>query len=484
MPTVIAMDCSASMHSWSAPNKEGNVLSKLKLASECGMQILEFFAEKMKLEHLAVLSFSSDVEKLSEFSRDYAHLKLSIAKMKVRDKSLFSQLVSYLNQFVVETWGYMEPCHIIIITDGRLSWPEDITIAPSRTLFEFPGNLHILCLESTSSLTSSGCMTCLKNILEQNSGKGSITSLLKSRLNEHEVISTMKNELEKFLNDRFKIFEINLKCGSLSSQVALYPAPVADKTGEEFDDSFQIVGFLDVADVGNPPVLSRHLLSPVADKETSQNPDETKDFAGSPAMAIVLHGSLKIENKVALVKVSPNNYGVIYSWPCSKTKSNLVLSLLPPGAESVPWLGNIRQLGPSSLLPSTGKKIETPTFPVQPRKGSKRSYAQPTVAWTRPTGLQTDIQKILRSAKKLPEKSQVFYKDLNRLRRAALAFGFHELLEGISSLLERECTLLPGTAQPEAMLQLSHAARELKASVGAGYEHNLEPLKTDFKFNR
>ena len=81
MPTVIAMDCSASMHSWYAPNKEGNVLSKLKLASECGMQILEFFAEKMKLEHLAILSFSSDVEKLSDFSRDNAQLKLSMAKV-------------------------------------------------------------------------------------------------------------------------------------------------------------------------------------------------------------------------------------------------------------------------------------------------------------------------------------------------------------------------------------------------------------------
>ena len=78
----------------------------------------------------------------------------------------------------------------------------------------------------------------------------------------------------------------------------------------------------------------------------------------------------------------------------------------------------------------------------------------------------------------------MFYKDLNRLRRAALSFGFHELLEGISLLLERECSLLPGTAHPEATLQLSHAARELKASINLGYDHSLEPLKTDFKFSR
>ena len=69
------------------------------------------------------------------------------------------------------------------------------------------------------------------------------------------------------------------------------------------------------------------------------------------------------------------------------------------------------------------------------------------------------------------------------MRRAALAFGFHDLLEGISSLLERECTLLPGTAHPEATLQLSHAAQELRASISLGYEHTLVPLKTDFKFH-
>lgn len=126
----------------------------------------------------------------------------------------------------------------------------------------------------------------------------------------------------------------------------------------------------------------------------------------------MLHGSLKIENKLALVRVGPNWYGIIHSWADSKTKSNLVLSLFASGDNAVPWIGNIEQLGPISMVPSNllnNKKgvPDLPSFPVQPKKFSKRSYSQPTVTWTRATGLQTDVQKILRSSKKLPEKSQV-----------------------------------------------------------------------------
>lgn len=47
-------------------------------------------------------------------------------------------------------------------------------------------------------------------------------------------------------------------------------------------------------------------------------------------------------------------------------------------------------------------------FPVRPTE--KRSYSQTNVVWIRQAGLQSDIQKILRHARKLPEKTQHFYK--------------------------------------------------------------------------
>lgn len=47
----------------------------------------------------------------------------------------------------------------------------------------------------------------------------------------------------------------------------------------------------------------------------------------------------------AMCQVGKNWFGVLYSWADSKKKSNLMLTLLEPGVNSVPWLGNINYLG-------------------------------------------------------------------------------------------------------------------------------------------
>jgi hypothetical protein len=33
---------------------------------------------------------------------------------------------------------------------------------------------------------------------------------------------------------------------------------------------------------------------------------------------------------------------------------------------------------------------------------------------------------------------------LNRIRKAALSIGFYELMDGVASLIEKECAILPG----------------------------------------
>lgn len=79
-----------------------------------------------------------------------------------------------------------------------------------------------------------------------------------------------------------------------------------------------------------------------------------------------------------------------------------MLTLLVPGADSVPWLGNLNNLGCTEQFDQCG------SFPIRPPE--KRSYSQNGVVWIRTSGLQSDIQKILRHARKLPEKTQQFYK--------------------------------------------------------------------------
>lgn len=51
----------------------------------------------------------------------------------------------------------------------------------------------------------------------------------------------------------------------------------------------------------------------------------------------------------AVCQLSSNWYGLLVSWADNKKKSNLMLIILEPGPNSIPWLGDIRNL---SLTPT------------------------------------------------------------------------------------------------------------------------------------
>lgn len=141
------------------------------------------------------------------------------------------------------------------------------------------------------------------------------------------------------------------------------------------------------------------------DSEDESMVDEGK----IPSFCVLLHGALKVENMAALCFLADDWFGIVYSWADSKKKSNLMLTILEPGSNVVPWLGNLIRLGSlddfHSMCQDSGPE---PSFPVRPLE--KRSYSQNCVVWIRQAGLQSDIQKILRHARKLPDKTQQFYK--------------------------------------------------------------------------
>lgn len=181
-------------------------------------------------------------------------------------------------------------------------------------------------------------------------------------------------------------------------------------------DCIEVCGFIPVSDVGSPMAVSRHLILPagninsnkenvpVTSETTEPMEDDILDEGTTPSFCVLLHGALKVENMSAFVTLGENWFGFIYSWADSKKKSNLMLTVLMPGSDSVPWLGDLNCLDVAdSLSPE-----QVGSFPVRPLE--KRSYSQNSVVWIKQSGLQSDIQKILRHARKLPEKTQQFYK--------------------------------------------------------------------------
>jgi len=240
----------------------------------------------------------------------------------------------------------------------------------------------------------------------------------------------------------------------------------------EISTNIEMLGLVDASDLASPPAHSRHLLLPLKTTDgipfSNGKSDEPLDEDADgrvPNFCVLLHGALKIESLCAICQVGPEWYGFIYSWADNKKKSNLMLSILPPGSDVVPWLGKMHNLGPKdeyfkSLNVSASQTQDIiPTFPVKSEE--KKSYcANPTV-WLTTAGINTDVQKLLRHARKLPEKTSQFYKELNRMRVWALCLGFMDMLESIAQVLEREC-MVTTAAHPEATIQLTHAASQLR----------------------
>lgn len=59
-----------------------------------------------------------------------------------------------------------------------------------------------------------------------------------------------------------------------------------------------------------------------------------------------------------MCQLSSNWYGLLVSWADNKKKSNLMLIILEPGTNAIPWLGDIRNLTLSPTeLNKSGKYI-------------------------------------------------------------------------------------------------------------------------------
>lgn len=209
----------------------------------------------------------------------------------------------------------------------------------------------------------------------------------------------MPQLIDKLCEINYKRFEAVLKCGGyhkLEAAIIIWPPPKvinshehpsiayirdSDRSiflsilfffflqthiGKETDvprhisRKIEICGFMNLADIGSPMSISRHIVLPnenpsahfansLAQAEKLEN--EIKSFftkgddddvsttesngthadANKESVCVLLHGALKFENTAALVLLNDDWYGFIYSYADNKRKSNLMLTILPPG---------------------------------------------------------------------------------------------------------------------------------------------------------
>ncbi|EDW39666.1 GL15605 [Drosophila persimilis] len=537
MPTIIAVDASLSML---RPVPGRNEHTYLSLATKGIQHLLDNFTAAGKLEHLALISYTTTAELKVDFTRDYDQIRQAVKKIETVDKAcLLTMLKTSVS--IMSTWGAQNLLQLVVFTDCGLGFgttsisgfletyagkEADPEYAWLRTVANY--NLNFICLGLHSQLF----MTPVKN---PETNEATSTPSHKSELGRTAVFEL----IERLCETSYKSTEVTLKCGSyfrMEAPVLLWPPTTpyeqpavlgVEAEVRQIDQRIDVCGFLALSDIGSPATLSRHWVLPKVEREKTsrrsagmavvakpakltldtsnpnyelerleqdirefyaKDPKDTEESGDDADVTIVLkhssgpqteqqkeclcvllHGALKMENMAALVRVGEKWYGFMYAFTDAKKKSNLMLNILPPGSNVIPWLGDLELLGfTEDLAPG-----ETASFPV---RADRRSYSQSSVVWIRQASLQSDVQKVLRHAKKMPDKTQHFYKELNRIRRAALALGFVELLEALAMLLEKECAHLTlNGASNECTVQLQHAATELRKTSNRDIKSTIVP---------
>ncbi|KAK3917692.1 Integrator complex subunit 14 [Frankliniella fusca] len=496
MPTIVLLDVSLSMARPVSVPDSGETYSRLQLAIHGINTLLDYFNVYTRLEFVSLLTYSSLCDELCPFTRDFDSIKQKLQTVEDQDKTCIEPALHAVNRLVLKEWGSTTPCHVIIVSDGSCGATDssfkhilDRNAGPHRPClpFAFPGKLSALIIANPNEPQLSHNLQMFKRLTDLAGGEGLIHTP-EGPLS----IASVQAMVRKMAEAEFTSYQGTLRCGCLSSKITLSPHPLPFTHVKDFStetyrigDQLDVVGFLDLSDIGSPAAVSRHLVLPMGsglsnnvnhpDVKNEDSDDENHDEGKTSSFCVLLHGALKVENMAALCEVAEGWFGILFSWADNKKKSNLMLTVLEPGTDAIPWLGDLEQLGSAEDAEDLSA---LPSFPVRPAE--KRSYSQSTVAWIRQSGLHSDIQKILRSARKLPDKTQHFYKELNRVRKAAVQVGFLELLDGLSKIFEKECHALPDKAHPDCALQLTHCASVLRKKEARELKFAITPLRTSF----
>ena len=328
MPTVILLDVSLSM-SRRVPEADGKKTETqlLHLAQNGIHYFLDELAERSKLEFTSLVIFSSLWEIVVPFTRDFAALKAGCFSIDVYDKTRIENALQGVESLVMEEWGGVVPINIILVTDGRVGVGSGSLKESLKNVkidsgefplpFSFPSNLSIVCLgDPTVDENFTENINCYRDLIKLNNNNGEIYIPERPLSNGH-----VEQVFQKIIKTHYEIYAGTLFCGNLNSQVTLLPFPNFKNSwlnilcsyrpekknipNMKMPTELHIAGFLDIADISNPPYISRHVVLPIPKNAKANDGNKaqqaTEEDARSPSFCVLLHGSLKIEKMVAVV---------------------------------------------------------------------------------------------------------------------------------------------------------------------------------------
>ncbi|XP_055325567.1 integrator complex subunit 14-like [Sitodiplosis mosellana] len=449
MPTIIALDVSLSMtrtlpvttNGTNGTNDEH--ITYNQLAVQGINEFLNYLTKNSKLEHVALVVFSSKYDVLVDFTRDYDAIRQALFNVEHYDKVCLENMLRSAGAMLLSSWGSQNYNQIVAFThcgvglgttslhstistliaqNASKAAPTSSTNMPkpqflqnetsSESWIPFSGlsKLSFICLGSTAEPYFQTAIELYQQLLDVSGQKGQLfvahveseaSKVIKSTYNgdaaAFPTTSQWKNEIITRLIDEmceinYKPFEAILNCGEyhkLESPIVIWPSPMPYDDEREppkmISRTITVCGFLNLADIGSPMSVSRHLILPnenlttarpqgTTDAEKLENDiksfyskseeDDRSDHNKSTdeSACVLLHGALKFENLAAVVVLNDDWFGFLHSYSDSKRKSNIILTILPPGNDNIPWLSDFRFFATANgALPG-----ENSQFPIKP----------------------------------------------------------------------------------------------------------------------
>ncbi|CAH8617018.1 unnamed protein product [Schistosoma bovis] len=415
---------------------------------------------------------------LGAFSSDISSLHSAIDHIEQTAKVMFpSELTatSILN-ILKEAYLYYGPwsnIQILLFTDGGSSY---FTHSSLIYPVDFPKSLF----NDTSILFISLSDKQLSNDLMELYNQFHLKSIIfeankyVSNLETYTVelyIDNLAKHIIEHCQPNQVIPSVIINCGRLQSMAVLLPSPgVHSFTGlndlAKNSLCVEIFGFLNLSDLNNPPVNGRFtvvsrtdpsdpdllylLLRSLQNTKTVamcniyivMNNQLTQSVNSSTVSVLDSHNSSKRNlQQQQSGKNSPNHtlWSHGYLHHIDMKQSILMLSVFERECTGLPWLGNFSHLAPVTDFAGSqlyDDKNETSPFPVRtPDHLSYKIDGSRYVSWASQSAMLMDINKVLRLSRRLPDKSALLYKELNRLRFAATVYGCPELLLQIHSMI-------------------------------------------------
>ena len=332
MPTVVLLDRSLSMRRPASRDNRGQ--TRHELACRGLEWFFDHLAESFPLEYTCLLSFSASCDVLHPFTRNYAQLKDTLKELPVLDRTNLHNALAAITDIVIGEWGPFAPCQAVVVTDGSPGVVHQDSVAKRQLSlnFPFPLQLHVVCVATREELLQPQWASKMDRLCDTVGLPQSDIFVPSSPLG----IETVLTSFQQLGRAHFTPCTLSLKCGHLQSRISLVPSPTMYRSkfdigitsdiryprldsclkNASYPEEIVICGFLDASCVPAPPLYARHfVLDPMVAPEpaartlspnVAQNgkkPAEVVDASQKPSFRVLLHGSLKMESKVALIKL-------------------------------------------------------------------------------------------------------------------------------------------------------------------------------------